>query len=1839
MNASGHRSHRSIVLFVSAFALVASAIVAPTAPAVAEDLRALEGSTLPREATVTPEALADGLLEGLQYADPGAGLAAVEEPAASPSGTAQLSYPLVIPEGRGVTPDVRLRYDSTAKSSWVGYGWDLKVGEITVDTTFGVPLFCPRQQAPACADVESETYRLDGALLAPTAVRTDLQPRVADRSDFTRKVETQYEHIIRHGSNPRDYFWEVRDKSGGVRWYGGFPDAGGPFGDVGTHHSGPAQNDRTRAKSAIAFDDNNNAVTWYLKAQRDVGVNTIRYEYDTARYYSSDTATGVQWRELADGAACPSGAVCGRHVYLSKIFYAGAAEASSQPENPAYEIELLRGARRTDPVVSARGGYVDVDLELLTEVKVSFRKPGAAQSELVVRYDLDHGDKPGPFGKTMLRAVHQVGCATGCDESTRATHRFGYFDELDGDNFAAPDSVAVSGDEDLKGLENRASSLGMSESLGGDGHVYVGFNPETPFKAGSIGGSVTFDGSDTNTKVELMDINGDLLPDKVFHSDRVRYRLNTSRPGGPVTFAENAIAPPVPGLEKLDSLGKQSTFGITGGVESYIGAAAMFHAGGSWNWSDQYFSDVNADGLADFVNGNTVLYNHLDCSTTPCTPTFSDSDASTRVPLNVRGVQHEADPKQAETLALLRSLSPPIDNVRRWRAPFAGTVKVAFEAVIPPTPTTAASCSAASGVRLAVQRGSTDQLPTTELTTCTLAPGQRWTSPGVLDAVRVEQNQYLYFRVGPDLELPRTALTWNPQVTYTRIDGVPDAEVAAGTPDANGLDQTRYDAQADFTLAGRPNTWVSAPSTGPLRFNGVLHKERTTDSVRPTVERVLAGQDGETDMPLTLTPVNDDAQQRMRTVEERTVDGATAYCVVTSATTLGCFGDEATAQDARDRQLFPQETGDFRVAAQFPVTGPTKVGDKTLSDRVRAYLKIDSPVDPTTLHWVSRPELCYAESSVDGSSCLEGSSFPAPVDTEIYPIRSTVEPQRPYRASGSDGDEPRTVRVAFGYAPPSSRKHPAATVVVTVKGSDGTVAKGQFEVGRDTWSPDPTPALDVRLTAGVDYFFDVTVREPGLSRFIREGTIELETGHTAAGGAIYTDVTNPYGAINTTGNQGWMPLDHRGWAVVGYRGDGARRTEPISEPDLALPAFDDKDDACQQLVGGPCPTDNSHADIPAGYPATGVPTFQAQTVEDQFQDAYAFTPVHQILADGSVREAWQGPQESMQVSAIQSLVSRLGRALPSSSSASTGKIRPPQIQGQSEPTLSLTFGPPGPFSTSLAVGWGDGDSQYLDMNGDRFPDVVTDSRIEFTDPRGGHACVTNLGPPVQYAACQAGGPGTVSSDFSLSFNAGLSGSPSKPKSNAKGEGNSTSGGQGSRGRSAQTDEYGAKLGAGIALDGSWTAPALGDPSWDDLGDTAVGHDFSDLPGDGLDDVGLDLQRTLADVNGDGLPDKVSVKSDGIHVAFNRGYGFTAPVKWTGPSGFESGESYSGSLSANITGFAGYFKDFAGGLSRSIGTTFPRYAWVDVNGDGILDALHKGASTVHVGFGSGSGVLAGAKYGNQAEVKIPLAGDLGINPGDQVRQQSSVSYGVGFDFTVAIGPLCIVACYLIVNPGAHVEDVLATTDVDLLDVNGDGYADSVSRVDKNGSEDLEVRLNQQGRTGLLTSVQNPLGGRYDIDYAREGNTTDHPESMWVMSEVSVDDGRPGDGVNVTRTTYTYGTPRFDFVNREDLGFDEIVAREGTPGGARPPHHPDDLRQQDDLGVRPRARDRGARRGPGRTGADQEHEHVGGPRRPDAATAGQQLAGRREPQDVGDAPAADRTQRDPRDRRRPHDGDRL
>src|SRR5918992_3899369 len=173
-----------------------------------------EASTLLREPLLTPQEIGDGTAADLLYADPTENLSQVAPPEANSTGAAQLDYPLVLPKGRGMTPELALTYESGRGSSWAGLGWDLSVGDISVDTQWGVPLFCPRDTGPKCDEVESESYKLDGAALMPSAVRSGFLPRIAEREDFTRRVETEYERIARHGYSPETYFWEVVDNQG-----------------------------------------------------------------------------------------------------------------------------------------------------------------------------------------------------------------------------------------------------------------------------------------------------------------------------------------------------------------------------------------------------------------------------------------------------------------------------------------------------------------------------------------------------------------------------------------------------------------------------------------------------------------------------------------------------------------------------------------------------------------------------------------------------------------------------------------------------------------------------------------------------------------------------------------------------------------------------------------------------------------------------------------------------------------------------------------------------------------------------------------------------------------------------------------------------------------------------------------------------------------------------------------------------------------------------------------------------------------------------------------------------------------------------------------------------------------------------------------------------------------------------------------------------------------------------------------------------------------------------------------------------------------------------------------
>ena len=1574
---------------------------------------------------------------------------------------------------------------------------------------------------------------LDGDALQPSAVRTDLQPRVAEREDFTRRVETEYERIIRHGTAPENYFWEVRDKNGNIRWYGGYQDGGGPTGDPGTcvepvcdqdpgHER--TRNDGTRNAGAILTDNAGNGFRWFLSAQRDVGVNQFRYEYDTVNYQNAQAGSGTQWEALADGAACPADRTCAKHVYLSSIFYTGASEASSdaQPEDPAYEVRFIREAvPRPDPVLDARGGFLDLDQDRLDYVEVWYTK----SNELVSVYDL-HYDS-GRFGKSRLLSVTQTGCAGGsdatCDPGTAATHTFSYYDDVNtaGGGFSTDPATWDTRSDNLDSGHNvtRASALGMSESNGGDGHVYIGFNPGPPSKTGSFGGAISIGGGQTDSLVEFLDINGDNLPDKVFEQGgALKYRLNQSTPADSPDLDVAFSDVNGPGtVEGLNSLPIEREFGVDGGVEAYFGVVGVLHVGGDWSFSDGYFTDANADGLPDYVIGGEVLFNTLDCSggsglndPAHCIPTFAAADGNSRVPLDVDPVD-DADDSAGQTLQMLRELSPQVDTVRRWVAPFTGTVAITGIATLQAPPFLDPPGNEVVWVGL---QQNEQQVSSAEL----VGVGAEW-NPAT--SRPVTKGDRIYFRTSSRDGGRGDDVAWNPVVTYTQF--------AAANLDPNGLRQDRYEAAEDFTLAGRPGTVITLDTAGTAHFSAAIDKGVTSDDLTPTVQLLPKAGGSPVEQDVVIEPITDTGEVDTDRVKSIAEDNG-QWCVTDpSGGDFGCYPTEEEAEE-RLTYLGKVEAGLFRFSADIPITDA--VDHK--SDAVQAWIAVDSPIDVQQISWVEQPLVCY----LDGAGCDEDRPVVSPpVDVDIYPANNLTAPAAPWTSIRTDFD---AVTLSLDIAPSSG----SGDVIVTIKDENGYLYKETATVtGSGPLGSHPTfPLPGVSLPTGEEFWFDVTARDAGVGGKVTGASISLSWTENN----VEQTVTPP-STFNWIGDQSYFPVSYRGWGLAGYRADGTRARSALHEEDFRPgPAgggsFDNADDACDAQPGG-CiePADVENLTFDPDYPVddSGMAQVDLSSAKDQIPEAFPYVPTLTPPPAGPLGESWQTPDREPRIMGT-ATVSRAARYqdLPSGFGSGVGStLTAPSLWGSTGPSFSL-MGGVGPLSGSFAFGWSGSTIDYMDMNGDGFPDIVTPGKITYTNPRGGRACIVG---GVQ-APCEGGGAEVVQQSTTVATGVGLEGAPIGISSNTKGRTNSTQGGSTNKGGQASDKEYAGDLGLSIGFDYSWSNPNAPNPEYAD----EVGM----IPGDPT-APGLATEQVLADINGDGLPDRVTADPSGVFVRFNLGYGFSAEaVQWSA-GGFESSESPSGSLGG---GFSLPYYEFAGGVSAASNMDFARYAWEDVNGDGLLDALHKNASTMDVAFGTGIGVGAAQPYGTMADVPYDVFPGIPTDTaGQQARQDQAQSLGGGIDVSIYIGPLCVVGvCYLVVNPGGHFNNSLSVTDVELVDVNGDGAPDSVSRIPQTGGsanhEQLSVRLNTVARTGLLNQVTTPMGGTIGLDYDRRGNTLEHPDSVWVMSDVQVRASQADDGISDVHRTYEYGTLRHQFVHREGLGFDSMVERELAEDGA-------------------------------------------------------------------------------------------
>jgi YD repeat-containing protein len=1689
---AGYSGIRRITSIFAAALVAASTLVLSAPAATSEVLSGADGTTLGREPQITLDDLGVDALDELQYPDPAEGLDLIAPPEPDQQGGASVAHPLSVPRGRaGVEPDLALSYDSSGGNGWVGVGWDLSLGSIEVDTRWGVPPMCPAGGV-LCGpegqrNVESETYLLEGDMLHPTAVRSQFQPRVADRADWVRRTETEWERIIRHGDSPKNYWWEVTDKSGSTRYYGGRPDG-------------------TRDESAI-LSSADGAVRWGLSAVVDISGNLMTVTY-----------------AKPEGTRVGTGSSIGTGFYVSEITYTGSTKAEN---SPAYRVKFLRDGDvddadpRPDVVVDASAGALEVTSDLLRRIEVvhgtkqangsrDFSTAPGGAGVLVKAWDLHY--EPGPFDKSLLTKIDQVGG----DDVAGASHTFDYYDDVkfasgtyEGFDSASTWLTRSSGNDLSQVLLSpvKLSALGASETNGGGARAYFGFNPTQPSKTGSFGGSFAVNGGGTESLIEMIDLNGDQLPDKVFRTslfDRVvKYRLNN----GDGTFG---AAKEITGLTRLSSEGN---IGVSGGPEAYFGFSVAFNIALDVSIGAAYFEDVNNDGRADFVSDGKVLFN---------TPTsnggikFIEDSDETAVPI-IRGADIQIDEAQAvrDANERQRAMSPLQDVVRRWVAPWDGVVAVTGNVTfvppdldpgtdpLPPGGTPYDS----DGVRVAIQEDLTEHW-SAQLT----AKGQTVTPAGVSE-LQVTRGEEMWFRVGSVEDGVRDRVEWQPVVTYKQVRLTPGGPlVAVGTdtlsPDENGLDQARYDAAAEFTLAGRPGTPVLMPLRGTVRLEGELTKSAaTSDDVTLIVEK------------------------NGSVVVEEPIDA-------------GFIGTVDLEED-------------------IDVAAPT--GDA--SDQLVVRVAADSSIDPTVLDF--RPRLYYTEAFAgngdalpttqdleDNSTGQPGADgvpdvdrdgnvvhliqVDVPWDIDIYPRTDRQVPLTSWQAEKSVD---ATVKASVSVLGES----PSGDVVLTVKQRTGAGQPGEL-VAKETIS---LPAVvfgvatrsvevDVELKKDAQYWFDLTVRDPALQDRVTARDVRVTWEEEDDNGNTVTVERDVEETLRWAGSQGVFPIAHRGWAYAGYRAEG--RVDERIEPE----AFELDVDALPKQETKPTGFDDS--------------SFPDVSQRESFPFVPALVDVRLGNSVTSV-PVWQGSKENIHGAAGSAQSSRTAadQANIVPSVAAGGSQTAPVKVGLTAPGLGLTLGVSA-LSGSFAAAPSFGLLDYVDMNGDSFPDYVSPEQVAFTGPTGGYLGTRSL--PLD-------GPG-VGADLTFGVSAGFGGSAIDIKGSSTGDANtpqgapknagtganSTSGSSASSGGPADKDEAGVNVGGSLGITAQFTNPVEAP--------AGKGAEIGKL-GDRVDTgEGATWEWELADINGDGLPDRVSAGPNGVRVRFNLGYSFSQPVKWADGS-FEGSESFSGEV-GGVLGFNWNNKEFSGGMSLSESVDLVRWTWQDVDGDGVLDQVRKhGSGQVTVAFGSGAGVGESKPYGTLQTAEVNLVGGaVSIPTGQQPSSNRSSGVGGGVDFTIPVGPLCFptTLCYLIINPGGSYERSLSSSEVQLVDVDGDGAPDSVKST-ADGS--MSVRSNLRGRTNLLKSVTNPLGGQVRIGYQRDGNTEVQPNSIWVMSSLEVDDGRDvapvapgageldsqqGDGPDVQVSTFTYVGNRYDPVEREMMGYGSVVEeqRDGAHNAA-------------------------------------------------------------------------------------------
>ncbi len=463
-------------------------------------------------------------------------------------------------------------------------------------------------------------------------------------------------------------------------------------------------------------------------------------------------------------------------------------------------------------------------------------------------------------------------------------------------------------------------------------------------------------------------------------------------------------------------------------------------------------------------------------------------------------------------------------------------------------------------------------------------------------------------------------------------------------------------------------------------------------------------------------------------------------------------------------------------------------------------------------------------------------------------------------------------------------------------------------------------------------------------------------------------------------------------------------------------------------------------------------------------------------------------------------------------------IYTPGAVAVSKKSFNKSFGVSGNLNVKIAgIGWSGSASftksesrqlaDMLDLNGDGLPDVLSEVRVQYTQPFGGLSAKT----------------GTMFIDGLYS-------------------------------EYSLDTIYGGSFG-GSALHMLWQ-PANNTRRSSKSISGSVGANVGNTRGSG------NCATSWVDINGDGLPDKVYCNGGNLYYYQNVGYGFLpralfsdGTVRHSTSLGNSGGTSLGASFERTWLNKEGAMLDeLANGLPDELDTLRNRLLdllnhqkynnrlnvsitagfgssysenttdvlTIDLNGDGLPDRLEKHGNVYYIQFNNGNGF-------EWSNALLHVAKDI-----DNISYTTDLTGAVTAGVTFGFIPLKIEG-----NPKGGLSRSLSRTEAQWSDMNGDGIPDYIWDA---GDGYIGVRYSRLGEANRLTSVTLPSGGTYQMTYTLNDDGSESNMRHYVMSSLTVKDNRIQAPDQNRR--FQYASRYYDRIEREDYGYAEVVTIEDS-----------------------------------------------------------------------------------------------